>query len=304
MIAYLTMSGLTTGCIYALVALSVVLLFRTTGIINFAHGEQVMFGGYVLYLMVVVWGSSYALATITVVAATMFIGLLTYLLTFRRLYRQGLTAVFLGTLGLGYVLRGIARYLFGGQGDYLVVPPGLPASPTSLFGINVLPQQLLALGATFAVMVVLAIVLNRTTLGLWMEATAQNERAAKLVGIPTELVYLATFALSAAISGLAAVLIVPLTLLYPDMGFLLFVKGFAAAVLGGLKSFPGAVVGGLLIGLVEQFGAAYLFTGLQDVSAFVVLMIVLIFLPGGTLRLSQTPSCLVDETDFQGVTAI
>jgi branched-chain amino acid transport system permease protein len=280
-LAYLTMSGFTTGCIYALVALSIVLLFRTTSIVNFSHGEQVMFGGYVLYLMVVVRASNYAVATITVVAATIVVGLVTYVLTYRRLYRQGLMAVFLGTLGLGYILRGVARYFFGGQGDYLAVPPALPTSPISVLDISVLPQQLLALGATLVVMIVLAVMMNRTTLGLWMAATAENERAAKLVGIPVELVHLITFALSAAISGLAAVLIVPLTLLYPDMGFLLFVKGFAAAVLGGLKSFPGAVVGGLLIGLIEQFGAAYVFTGLQDVSAFFVLMAALIFFPNG-----------------------
>jgi branched-chain amino acid transport system permease protein len=131
------------------------------------------------------------------------------------------------------------------------------------------------------VMLLFAAFFKFTRLGKMMQATADNLKAAKLVGIPTGRVYMYTFAVGTSVAGAAAVLMAPITLLYPDIGFVLFIKSFAAAVLGGLTSIPGAVVGGFLIGLIEAFSGGYISTNLQDVSSYIVIMLVLIFLPQG-----------------------
>jgi branched-chain amino acid transport system permease protein len=147
----------------------------------------------------------------------------------------------------------------------------------------VMSQQLVVLGAALAVMASFFAFFKATRAGQWMQATASNPKAATLCGIRVSRVYMYTFAVGAAVAGAAAVLMAPLTLLYPDIGFVLFVKGFAAAVLGGLTSVPGAIVGGLLVGVLEQLSAGFIHTTFQDVSAFIVIMFALIFLPTGIL---------------------
>ena len=181
------------------------------------------------------------------------------------------------------MLKGTARYFWGGTGDYLAFPPLLSPNPLDLGVIAVLPQQLVVVAASGLILVSFTLFFNLTRMGKWMQAAAGNIKAARLLGVPVERVFLWTFAVGAALSGAAAVLMAPLTLLYPDMGFLLFVKGFAAAVLGGINSLRGAVVGGLLMGVIEQLGAGYIHTGLQELSAFLVIMVMLVVMPRGLL---------------------
>jgi branched-chain amino acid transport system permease protein len=142
---------------------------------------------------------------------------------------------------------------------------------------------MIVLAGALTVMAAFALFIRYTKFGRIMQATADNTKAARLVGIRVERVYMYTFALGTALAGAAAVLMAPITLLYPDIGFVLFVKSFAAAVLGGLTSVPGAVVGGFAIGLIEAFAGGYINTNLQDVSAYIVIMLVLAFLPNGLL---------------------
>ena len=151
----------------------------------------------------------------------------------------------------------------------------------------VMSQQLVVLGAACAVMMVFALFFKLTRAGRFMQATADNPKAAKLVGLRTDRVYMYTFGVGSAVAAAAAVLMAPLTLLYPDIGFMLFIKAFAAAVLGGLTSIPGAVVGGFLIGIIEQLAAGYLHTAMQEVAAFIVIMIVMIFIPTGLFGLGR-----------------
>ena len=124
---------------------------------------------------------------------------------------------------------------------------------------------------------------DSTRAGKFMQATADNNKAAKLIGLRTDRVYMYTFGVGAAVAGAAAVLMAPLTLLYPDIGFVLFIKAFAAAVLGGLTSVAGAIVGGLIIGVIEQLAAGYIHTSMQEVAAFIVIIIVMVFIPNGLL---------------------
>jgi branched-chain amino acid transport system permease protein len=147
----------------------------------------------------------------------------------------------------------------------------------------IMSQQLVVLLAAVAVMLGFAAFFKTTRAGKFMQATASNPRAAALVGIHVGRVYMYTFGVGAAVAGASAVLMAPLTLLYPDIGFALFIKGFAAAVLGGLTSVPGAILGGLLVGIFEQLAAGFIGTAIQDVSAFIVIMFALIFLPTGIL---------------------
>jgi branched-chain amino acid transport system permease protein len=147
----------------------------------------------------------------------------------------------------------------------------------------VIPQQLAVLAGTLIIMLVFAAFFRLTRAGKMMQATADNARAARLVGIRTDHIYTLAFGTGAAIAGAAAVLTAPLTLLYPDIGFTFFLKGFAAAVLGGLTSLPGAVLGGLIVGVVESLAGGYIHSSVMELSPFVVIMIVLVFKPTGLL---------------------
>jgi branched-chain amino acid transport system permease protein len=281
MFTYLLVGGITTGALYALVALGIVIVYKATGTVNFAHGALFMIGGYIAYTFHVMWGLPYVLSLLLTVVCCFVIGALADRIAFRPLMEQSLTSVLVATIGLYFVLTGIARSVWGGKGDFLPFPPLVTLEPIVLGSIILVPQQLIVLGGALVVMLVFAAFFQFTRVGKMMQATADNVKAAKLVGIRTSLVYMYTFAVGSAVAGAAAVLMAPITLLYPDIGFVLFIKAFAAAVLGGLTSVAGAVVGGLLMGIIETMAGGYLSTSLQDVSAFIVIMLVLIFMPNG-----------------------
>jgi len=281
MFGYLLASGITTGALYALVALGITVVYKATRAVNFAHGDLFMICGFIAYTFHVMWGMPYVLSLVLAVAAGFVIGALAERIAFRPLMEQSLVSVLLATIGLSFVLKGVARGIWGGKGDFIPFPPLASPRPMSLGGILVMPQQLIVLAGAVAVMLLFAAFFKFTRLGKMMQATADNQKAAKLVGIRTGRVYMYTFAVGTSVAGAAAVLMAPITLLYPDIGFVLFIKSFAAAVLGGLTSIPGAVVGGFLIGLIEAFSGGYISTNLQDVSSYIVIMLVLIFLPQG-----------------------
>jgi len=281
MLGYLLLSGITTGALYALIALGIAIVFKASGAVNLAHGDMFMVSGFIAYTLHVTWHVPYVLTLPLVVLAGFAVGLAAERIAFRPVFKHGLVSVLLATIGLSFVLKGIARDVWGGLGDVLPFPPVVANDPIMLGDMIVLPQQLVALGGAIAVMVGFTLFFRLTRLGKQMQAVADNKKAATLVGIRVSRVYMLTFAISAAVGGAAAVLMAPLTMLYPDLGFSLFLKAFAAAVLGGLTSIPGALVGGLLIGLIETLASGYISTGLQDVSAFIVIMFVLVVMPTG-----------------------
>jgi branched-chain amino acid transport system permease protein len=283
MFGYLLMTGVTTGALYALVALGITVVYKATKAVNFAHGDLFMIGGFIAYTFHVMWGIQYGLSLLLAVAASFMIGAMAERVIFRPVVNHGMVGVLLAAVGLSFVLKGIARGLWGGKGDFIPFPPLITGPPIFMAGIPVTPQQLVVLAGAMAVMVVFGLFIKFTRFGRIMQATADNTKAARLIGIRVEQVYMYTFAVGTALAGAAAVLMAPITLLYPDIGFVLFVKAFAAAVLGGLTSIPGAVLGGFAIGLIETFAAGYINTNLQDVSAYIVIMLVLTFLPNGLL---------------------
>jgi branched-chain amino acid transport system permease protein len=193
----------------------------------------------------------------------------------------------LATVGFSYLLKGIGRFFWGGKGEYLSIPAFIDPAPIFIYDIPILPQQLIVLGAAVAFMLAFAAFFSRTQAGKIMQATSENSGAAYLVGIRVENVYTWTWGIGAAVAGAAAVLMAPLTLISPDIGAGFLIKAFAATILGGLGSMVGAVVGGFLVGLIEQFASGYIDSSLQEIAAFIVIIVVLVFRPSGLFGVYQ-----------------
>jgi branched-chain amino acid transport system permease protein len=283
--SYLLLSGATTGALYALIALGIVIVNKATGVINFAHGELLMVSGFIAWTLHVSVALPYSVSLLLTVAAGFAIGVVTERIAFRPLMKADLVSLVLATVGLSFMLKGIARVIWGGKADYLSFPPLTSSDPILVGSIMIIPQQIAVLIGALVVMVIFAAFFRLTRAGKMMQATADNAKAAMLVGIRVERVYLMAFGVGAAVAAAAAVLMAPLTLLYPDMGFPLFIKGFAAAVVGGLTSLPGAVLGGLLVGITESFAGGYIDSSMTEVSPFIAIMLILVFRPTGLFSL-------------------
>ena len=286
MLTYLLLGGLTSGALYALVALGIVLVYKATGTINFAHGEFLMISGFLAYSLYVFAGLPYLISILGAVLLAFLLGAIAERIAFRPLMHANMVSLVLATVGVSFILKGSGRMLWGGRGDYLAFPPLLPPDPIIIGEIILVPQQLVVLAGAMIVMVAFALFFRLTRIGKTMQATADNPKAARLVGIRVEQVHMLAFGVGAAIAGAAAALMAPITLLYPDIGFSLFIKGFAAAVLGGLNSMAGALLGGFLIGVIESLAGGYIATSFLEVSAFIVIMFTLIFKPRGLLGLN------------------
>jgi branched-chain amino acid transport system permease protein len=287
MFPYLLMGGLTAGSLYALIALGLVLIYKSTTIVNMALGDTLMIGGFLAFTFHVLLGFPYIPSLLLAVACGFGLGVVLERLVFRRLMQATLLSMLLATVGLSFVLKGTGRMIWGGKGDYIPFPPLVDSDPIMIGDMLISPQQFVVLGASIVIMLIFGAFFEMTRVGKWMQATADNMKAARLVGIRIERVYLYTFGVGSALACAAAVLMAPITLLFPDIGFILFFKAFAAAIFGGLTSMRGAVVGGLFVGVVETMAAGYIHTSLQDVAAFIVIMFALIFMPNGVFGLRR-----------------
>ena len=285
MFPYLLIGGLTAGSLYALIALGLVLIYKSTTIVNMALGDTLMIGGFLAFTFHVLLGFPYSPSLLLAVACGFGLGVVLERLVFRRLMQATLLSMLLATVGLSFVLKGTGRMIWGGKGDYIPFPPLIDSDPIMIGDMLISPQQFVVLGASIVIMLIFGAFFEMTRVGKWMQATADNMKAARLVGIRIERVYLYTFGVGSALACAAAVLMAPITLLFPDIGFILFFKAFAAAIFGGLTSMRGAVVGGLFVGVVETMAAGYIHTSLQDVAAFIVIMFALIFMPNGVFGL-------------------
>lgn len=281
MLVNLLASGLANGGVYALVALGLVVIYRATTVVNFAHGEGFMLAGFLAWTLYVGLALPYAVALIGAVAIAGLIGIATERLAFRPLIRASVVSLVLATTGLGVLMRGVARYLWGGKGSDVPFPPVFTVQALQMGDLIVSAQHLIVLGGAVATMLVFAALFRYTRLGRMMRATADNQRAAALVGIRVERVSSLTWGVGVALAGVAAVLAAPLTLLYPDMGGPLLTRALAAALLGGLGSLGGAVVGGFSLGIVEQLTAGYVDSSLADVAPFLLIIVVLLLRPRG-----------------------
>ena len=270
--------GLTAGSIYALVALGFSIIFNASKVINFAQGEFVMLGGMAAASMTAA-GAPLALALPAAIVLASAVGLLLEKLAIERAARADVTTLIIITIGASIFLRGVAQLVWGK--GIRALPPLSGEQPIALGGATVLPQSLWVLGATLAIVAALSWFFGRTRLGRAMLATSHNRLAAQLVGIDVRLVLFASFGLAAALGAVAGVLIAPITFTSYDAGTMLGLKGFAAAILGGLGSFHGAIAGGLVLGLLESLGAGFVSSAYKDAIAFVVILAVLFVRPDG-----------------------
>jgi branched-chain amino acid transport system permease protein len=273
-------SGLTVGAVYALVALGFTLIYNASDVVNFAQGEFVMLGG-----MVTVFASAAGVplpvAALIAVCAAVAVGLLLYWLAIAPARGASAVSIIIITIGASIFLKGAAQVVFDKQ--FHKLPPFSSDAPIDVLGASVQPQSLWVLGGTAVVVLVLYLFLERTLVGKAVLATSASRLAARLVGINTATIMSLAFGGSAAIGAIAGILVTPITLTSYDVGTTIALKGFAAAMLGGMGSPLGAVVGGLLLGLLETLGAGYISSTYKDGLAFITILVVLLAMPRGLL---------------------
>ena len=277
-LAHVVVSGLATGCIYGLVALSLVIVYNATRTVNFAQGEMLMISAFVAWSAQRTAGLPLLLALACGVVAG---GLLAYLVE-RVIIRRALQAthwdVLIITLGLSLVLRAAAGIVW--TNDELPFPSLFSNRPVSIGPVRVAPVSFGIIGASLILMLALVALFRATRLGRAMRAVAQNQNAARLMGISVEGVYGSAWVLAAVVGAVGGVLIAPVTFLSTRMG-LIAINGFTAAVLGGFGSMPGAVAGGMLLGLIENLAPLYLPTGIRYSVPFLIMIAILLVRPRG-----------------------
>jgi len=277
-LAHVVVSGLATGCIYGLVALSLVIVYNATRTVNFAQGEMLMVSAFVAWSAQRAAGLPVPLALACGVVAG---GLLAYLVE-RVIIRRALEAthwdVLIITLGLSLVLRAAAGIVW--TNDELPFPSLFSNRPVSLGPVRVAPVSFGIIGASLVLMLALVVLFRATRLGRAMRAVAQNQNAARLMGISVEGVYSSAWVLAGMVGAVGGVLIAPVTFLSTKMG-LIAINGFTAAVLGGFGSMPGAVAGGMLLGVIENLAPLYLPTGIRYSVPFLVMIAILLARPHG-----------------------
>ena len=271
-------SGLMVGAIYALIALGFTIVYTATEAINFAQGEFVMLGGMTA---VALFGAGLALplAFAGSVLIVTFIGLLLERLTLAPMKQVSLTNMIIITIGGSILLKGSAM-LFWGK-DAAGLPSFSGDTPIKVLGATFLPQALWILGCAAVVVVLVRAFFDRTTTGQAMRAVAANRYAATLVGINVKAMTAYSFALAAAVGAVAGIIITPVTLTQFDRGTMLGLKGFSAAILGGIGSGPGAVVGGMALGVLESLGGGFISSAYKDAIAFLLLIVMLLVRPQG-----------------------
>jgi len=276
----LLFAGLTTGAVYALVALGFTLIFQASEVVNFAQGEFVMLGGMVTVFAFEA-GLPLPLAAALAIAVAVTTGLLLHRLAIEPAKGATVVTLIIVTIGASILIRGIAQIVFDKQ--FHALPAFTGDEPLRLLGAAILPQSLWVLGGAAAIVFGLWLFMERTLLGKAVRATAANRLAAELVGIDTRIVLALAFAVSAAIGAVGGILVTPITLTSYAVGTILALKGFAAAMLGGIGNPVGAVLGGLVLGLLEAFAAGWISSTYKDGVAFLVILLVLLVMPQGLL---------------------
>ncbi len=272
------MNGLAVGCIYGLVALGFVLIYKATELVNFAQGDLLMLGAFVCYMAVVWWGFDYWLAFALAIVVIGIFGAVLDMTILRRVIGQPQFAVVMLTIGLGSIFRTFASVTWGSEIYTLPTPFG---GVTQIGSITLSHQYLSIIIGTLLLCGVLYAFFNFTRIGVAMQATSQNQLAAYYMGIPVKLIFSMIWAISAGVATAAGVLLAPVTLIDINMGLAVALKAFAAAVLGGFGSIPGALVGGIVIGLIELYAGATLPEGFKDTAPYIVLLVMLAVRPQG-----------------------
>lgn len=282
MLAQITITGLAMGAIYALIALGYAFVWRTMAIVNFAAGEFVTFAAYVFVAtFVTALGFPFIVALLSALVVMAILGALFSRVVFARLQSQRPLVSIIATVGFGIFLKEMAHIIYGPEP--LMYPSPLGAGGVQVLGMTVAWQQILILGVVIALTLLQQVVLRRTMVGKMMRAVALDRDTAALMGIPVQKVLAGTFAYSSVLAALAGILLAPLFFVTTEMGSMVGLKGFVAMIIGGFGSIPGAIVGGLLLGVSENLGAYWISSTYKDALAFVLLLLFLAVRPQGLL---------------------
>ena len=278
------LTGITNGSIYALIALGFVVIHSVTSVVNFAQGEFAMLGA-LLAISLIAAGLPQGVAVVAAVIAVGAFAALLYRVGLRPARDASPLAMIIITIGASLAIRGVALVIWGTE-PY-AMQPFSAGNPLQVGGAVVRLQSLWVLGSTLMLQPLLHLFFTRTMLGRSLRACAVNRLAARLVGIQTEKMALMAFGLSGAVGALGGIIITPIIFATYDMGLMLSLKGFVAAVMGGLVNYPAAVAGGFLLGILESLGAGLISSGYKDAIAFVALFVILISKPRWIVRSEQ-----------------
>jgi branched-chain amino acid transport system permease protein len=283
----LVISGISQGCIYGLIALGFVLIYKATETVSFAQGELMMLGAFGGLASMTFLGFPFWLAVVSAIGAMALFGMLLERIVIRPILGQPAFSIVMLTIGIGYVGRGLITMIpgIGTETHTLPVPYkdavwnlGSGANGQAALVLNV--EQMVVIGATAVLCLVLFAVFKYSKIGIAMQAASQNQLAAYYMGIPVKTLNGLVWGLAAAVAAVAGLLLAPITFVHANMGFI-GLKAFPAAVVGGFGSLPGAIVGGLIIGIVESLSGFYLPQGFKDIAAYIVVLIMLMVKPSG-----------------------
>ena len=283
----LLVNGLIAGAIYALVAAGFSLIYSVCKFVHFAHGAVIAFSAYFLYFLFSTLGLNFAFSVVLAIIFASLLGLLVNQVVYKQLRKRKASNVILLISGFALLIlfESLILLLFGADVKtigYLKIAKGL-----EVLGAIITPLQIVIILSSFVLLFLLFFFMKKTKMGKAMRAVADNKEVAEIIGISSEKIYNWSFIIGSAIAGVAAILVGLEQNLEPTMGTGLMIKGFTAAIIGGIGSVPGAILGSYLLGFAENFGIWYLPSGYKDAIAFIILFIFLLFRPQGILGIKK-----------------
>jgi branched-chain amino acid transport system permease protein len=276
----LLISGAAQGCIYGLIALGFVLIYKATETVSFAQGDLMMVGAFAGLAATTALGFPFWLGVISAIAAMMIFGFVLERVVIRPILGQPAFSIVMLTIGVGYVVRGLITMIPNVGTDTHTLPVPYAGQVLNIGTAVVAAEQLVVIGATALLCGLLFAMFKYSKLGIAMQASSQNQLAAYYMGIPVKRLNGLVWGLAAGVAAVAGLLLAPITFVHANMGFI-GLKAFPAAVVGGFTSLPGAIVGGLIIGIVEAFSGFYLPEGFKDIAPYIVVLLMLVLKPNG-----------------------
>ncbi|NLQ12922.1 branched-chain amino acid ABC transporter permease [Olsenella sp. KGMB02461] len=278
-------NGISLGSVYAIIALGYTMVYGIAKMLNFAHGDVIMVGGYIAFMTLFYLGMNPLICVLIAICGCTLLGIVIERVAYKPLRQSPSLTVLITAIGVSYLLQNLALLIWGSNPKvFPSIAAGLPSLQLFDGQLNISAETLITIGASVIIMVVLGLFTTKTKMGKAMRACSEDPGAARLMGINVDTTISTTFAIG---SGLAAVAGVLLCSSYPTLmpttGAMPGIKAFTAAVFGGIGSIPGAVLGGVLLGIIEIFAKAYIGTQLADAVVFAVLIIVLLIKPSGLL---------------------
>ena len=278
-------SGLATGSLYALTAVAVVVVFRNTRTINLAQGDFAMIGAFLAVILIKDFGANYYFALAGAVVGCIGLGILVERLVMRQIADSDWLTLFTATLGMYYILHGVAGHLWGR--DTKAFPITFDPTPIEIIGGIISQGHLVNMAWAAGIGLVLFVFFKFTKQGIAMRAVTDDPETAKLMGIPVRFIVLLTWGMAGFLAAFAGVLIAPIIYVAPEMMDEVLVKGYVAAVFGGLYSIPGAILGALMIGVAENLAGGYLGSHFKTATAFAMIVLLLAFRPQGLFGIQK-----------------